>query len=291
MKLETQLARAFLEEHPREAALALERLTPAERAEVVRAAPEEAAAALGEMVAAAAAQCFEMLTPEEAAPALAGLAADVAIALLRRMPHATASSLVAQLPESRRDPLRRALRYPEGTAGAVMDPMVLAIPVDITVGEARLRLRREVGLLYYLFVVDRDGLLVGVLDIPELMRAHPRDPVGSVMNSPVDHVPAWAPADAVRAHPGWRSYHALPVTDETGRFAGAIRYQTLRRLEHEAGVSGADASTGLAVGALGELFHLGLAGFVEGVAGVAASRETQTPRTTHEPESEHGGKR
>lgn len=290
MKLETQLARAFLEEHPREAALVLERLTAAERAEVVRVAPEESAAALGEMVAAAAAQCLEMLTPEEAAPALEGLEPDVAISLLRRMPHETANGLVANLPDSKRDALRRALRYPEGTAGAVMDPMVLALPDDITVGEARLRLRRSVGgFLYYLFVVNRGGVLVGVLDIPELMRARPRDPVISVMNSPVDHVPAWAPAAAVRAHPGWRAYHALPVTDEAGRFAGAIRYQTLRRLEHEAGTTGADAAAGLAVGALGELFHLGLAGFVEGVAGVAASREAPASRPAHE--DEPGGNR
>ncbi|HVR44650.1 MAG TPA: CBS domain-containing protein [Thermoanaerobaculia bacterium] len=273
MSLEAQLARAFLEEHPREAARALERMPAGERAAVVRAAPAEAGAALGEMVAPAAAECLAMLSPDEAAPALDRLEPDHAIALLRRMPADAAERLVTGLPDDRQERLRRVLRYPEGTAGALMDPMVLALPDDVSVAEARVRLRREArGLLYYLYVVDRQGVLAGVLDIAELMRARAREPIGSVMNTPVEHLPAWTPAAGVRVHPAWRSFHALPVTDEAGRLAGAIRYQTLRRLEQEADAGGGAAPTGLTVGALGELFHLGLAGFVEGVAGAAAPR-------------------
>ena len=291
MTLQNELARAFLEEHPREAALALERMPAGDRAGVVSAAPEEAAAALSEMVASAAAECLALNEPSVAALAIDRLEPDVAIAMLRRMPSAAVERLLEALPERKREPLRRTLRYPEGTAGAVMDPMVLAIPDDITVGEARVRLRRERGLLYYLFVIDRRGMLRGVLDIAELMRARARDPIESVMNSPVEQMPAWTPAAAVRAHPGWRSFHALPVTDEAGRFAGAIRYQTLRRLEHEADAAGTSAPTGQTVGALGELFHLGLAGFVEGVAGVAATRGQRSPHSSEADEKERGGAR
>jgi len=273
MTLEEQLAWAFLDAHPREAARALERMPAEERAAVVRAGAEEAGAALGEMVAPAAAECLAVLSPDEAAPALDRLAPDVAISLLRRVPDDVADRLITGLPDTKQRQLRRVLRYPEGTAGAVMDPMVVALPDDISIGEARVRLRREPrGLLHYLYVVDRDGMLKGVLDIPELMRARARDPIASAMHAPVEHVPAWTPAAAVRAHPAWRSFHALPVSDEAGRFAGAIRYQTLRRLEHEAEAGGAAVPTGITVGALGELFHLGLAGFVEGVAGAAAPR-------------------
>lgn len=288
MSLETRLASAFLEEHPREAALALERMPASERAAVLRALPAEASPALGEMVASSAAESVAMLEPEEAGPALDGLAPDVAIAILRRMSAETAHRLVEGLPNAKQEAIRRLLRYPEGTAGAVMDPMVLAIPEDISVGEARVRLRREApGLLYYLFVVDRQGLLTGVLDISELMRARARDPIGSVMHAPVEHVQAWTPAASVRAHPAWRSFHALPVTDETGRFAGAIRYQTLRRLEHEAGAGGAAAPRGITVGALGELFQLGLAGLVDGVAAAASPAAA---RSIRDPE-ERGDKR
>jgi magnesium transporter len=290
MRLEQDLARAFLDDHPREAAVALERMPPASRLDVLRLAPAAAAPALGDMVAPAAADTLARLTPAEAVPLVDGLDLDVAIGLLRRMPGEAAEALLAALPEAKQVPLRRALHYPEGTAGALMDPAALALPDDITVAEGRLRLRREAhGLLYYLFVVDRDGVLVGVLDIPELMRARSRDAIRAVMRAPVEHVPAWTPATAVRVHPAWRSFHALPVTDEQNRLVGAIRYQTLRRLEHDAETGGGAQPTGLTVGALGELFHLGLAGFIEGVAAAAAPSSSRTPRRGAPPAGDAGG--
>lgn len=289
MTLEVQLARAFLDTHPRDAALALERMSADSRAAVLREAGADAAAALGEMVASAAAESLALLTPDEAAPALDRLEPDAALAVLRRLEPAHAEALVAAMPDAKQSPLSRALVFPEGTAGALMDPTVLALPEDIFVGEARLRLRRHShGLLYYVFIVDPQGTLTGVLDIDELMRARSRDPIRSVMHTTVEHIPAWTPAAAVRAHPGWTSFHALPVTDETGHFVGAIRYQTLRRLEQEADAGGGAQPTGQTVGALGELFHLGLAGFIEGVAGAAVPRAPRPPTPT---DTEPGGDR
>jgi Mg/Co/Ni transporter MgtE len=280
MMLEHRLARAFLVDHPADAAQALERLPADRRASVLRAAPVESARALGHMVAAAAAESFASLTGAEAAPVLDALALDNAILLLRRMPADAADRLVGALPEKKREWLRRALRYPEGTAGALMDPAVLALPDDISVAEARARLRRQASeLLYYLFVVERTGRLVGVLDLSELMRARSRDSIRVVMHERVEHLPAWTPAPAVRMHPGWRSFHAMPVTDEQGRLVGAIRYQTLRKLEQEADGGEGVRRAAVAVGALGELFHLGLAGMVEGVATAATPRAGRAPGT------------
>ena len=289
MTLELRLARAFLVTHPAEAAQALERLPSDRRASVLRAAPIESARAVGHMVSSAAAESLAPLTEAEAAPLLDALPLDTTILLLRRMPADTADRLVGGLPEKKQEWLRRALRYPEGTAGALMDPAVLTLPDDISVAEARVRLRRQASeLLYYLFVVERTGRLVGVLDLSELMRARLRDPIRAVMHERVEHLPAWTPATAVRMHPGWRRFHAMPVTDDHGRLIGAIRYQTLRRLEQEAD-GGEDARrAAVAVGALGELFHLGLAGMVEGVATAATPRPGRAPDML--PDEERGAR-
>jgi magnesium transporter len=288
MTLEQRLAHAFLDEHPSEAAQALERITSERRAAVLRAAPAESARALGHIVSSAAAESLALLTDAEAALVLDALPLATAIVLLRRMPEA-AERLVRGLPKEKQEWLRRALRYPDGTAGAVMDPAVLVLPDDISVAEARVRLRRQASqLLYYLFVVDRSGRLVGVLDIPELMRARTRSPIRAVMHERVEHLPAWTPATAVRVHPGWRRFHAMPVTDEEGRLVGAIRYQTLRRLEQEADGGEDGRQTAVTVGALGELFHLGVAAMVEGVAAAATPRSSRTPAS---PPSEERGVR
>jgi hypothetical protein len=106
------------------------------------------------------------------------------------------------------------------------------------------------------------------------------------MRDRVEHVPAWTPAAAVRTHPGWRSFHAMPVTDEAGRLIGAIRYQTLRRLEQEAEAGGGAGPLSVTVSALAELFHLGVVGLIEGVAATAAA-----PRGPRRPAGTGGGAR
>jgi Mg/Co/Ni transporter MgtE len=269
--LEQTLTHAFLTEHPAEAARALERMSPEARRTAVRAAGGDAAPALGAMVISAAAECLSGLTVEEALPV------DTVIAALRRLPADAAERLVEALPHQKRDALRRVLRVPKGTAAALVDPTVLALPDDISVAEARLRLRREADLLlHYIYVVDRTRTLVGVLDISELMRARSRDPLRGVMHEKVERLPAWMPSAAVRSHPGWRSFHAMPVTDESNRLIGAIRYQTLRRLEQETDAVETASDTAITVAALGELFHLSVAGFVEGISTAAAPGRGRT---------------
>lgn len=275
MSLEHELAVAFLESHPRDAALALERMVPVQRAAAVQALPAPATApALREMVAPDAADCLERLPPASATAILEALGVDAAVPILRRLPPATGDRLLEALPVRTRDAVTRVLRHPPGSAGALMDPTVPALPEDILVSEARVRLRRgSRGLLYYLYVVNRDQQLVGVLDIAELMQARSREPIASVMHRDVERLAAWTPAAALLTHPAWRRFHAMPVVDDAGRLLGAIRYQTLRRLEQEADAATAVQPTGATVAALGELFHLGVAGLIEGVSTMAVRRE------------------
>jgi Mg/Co/Ni transporter MgtE len=273
VSLVQRLARTFLEDHPSEAARALERMPVERRLAIVRSADAASARALVRMLPAALAECLADLEPAESATVLASLPLDALVASLRRLPADATARLVEGLPANTRETVTRILRHPENTAAALMDPGVLSLPDDITAGEARVRLRRDAaGLLHYLFVVDRSGRLVGVLDIPELLRARGAESVRAVMHEGVEHLSTWMPAGMVRTHPGWRRVHALPVTDDEGRLVGAIRYQTLRRLELEAEAGQGRDRTTATVSALGELFHLGLAGIIEGVTAAAAPR-------------------
>ena len=173
-----------------------------------------------------------------------------------------------------REPITRVLPYPDGTAGAVMDPTVFQLAADVMVADARAQLRRAAhGLLYYIYVVDREHRLIGVLDIPELMLARPRDPVTSAMNRDVDSISVWAPVALVREHAAWQRFHAMPVVDDEGHLVGAIRYQTWRRLEREASGRGPDPAT-LTADAFAELFQLGTTGLVAGIAATASPAES-----------------
>lgn len=279
MIAEDRLARDFLESHPARAAMSLEQMQATQAAAVLSAVPARSAATvLREMTPPHAAGCIRHLAPEAAATIVSAMPMDDAAAAMRALDPELRARLLAALPADTSEPLARVLSYPEGTAGAVMDPSIFQLPDDAVVADARARLRRAAReLLYYLYVVDRAHRLVGVLDIPELMLARPRDPVSAAMHRDVEHISAWMPVALVREHAGWHRYHALPVIDDERRLLGAIRYQTLRRLEREAADRTPDPSL-LTARALGELFQLGTTGLVAGVA-VTASGEAE--RTLH----------
>jgi len=264
---EDRLARAFLESHPPRAAMTLEQMPVTRAAAVLRAVSARAAApVVSAMTVPHAAECLGHLTADEAAAIVAELRTDDAGGIMRAMEPSRRESLLTALVPEVRDPIARVLPYPEGTAGAVMDPSIFQLPDDILVADARARLGRAArDLLYYLYVVDREHRLVGVLDIPELMLARGRDPVSAAMHRDVGRLSVWMPVALVREHPGWQQYHAMPVIDDEGRLLGAIRYQTLRRLERDASGRAPDPGR-LTAGALAELFELGTAGLVAGIA-------------------------
>lgn len=293
MIAERRLARAFLDSHPSRAAMALERMPLAQAAAVLHDVPAATAAlVLHDMNIPYASRCLTHLASigkaTAAAAMIAELTSDDGASIVRVMDAEHRPKVLDALPELLRDDIERMLPYADGTAGSVMDPSVFRLPDDVLVADARTRLVRAAReVLYYLYVVDREHRLVGVLDIPELMAARARDPVSTTMHREVERINVFAPVALVREHAGWQRFHALPVVDEDDRLLGAIRYQTLRRLEREAArVSPLPAN--LTAGALAELFQLGTSGLVAGLAATAATNRdaTRTPPPAPEPVNE-----
>lgn len=236
MMLEQRLSRILVENHPAEASRILERMDPAEGTTILSGMPSRAAAsALRAMDPSRGAACLVEWPDETVGEVLAEVAPDVAARLLERIPASRRRSLIERIPDEASDPILRLLKRAEGTAGALMDPRIGILPDDITIADARKRHAARVSnALYYLYVVDRSGRLVGVLTLHELRHARATDAVSSVMRKDVASLSAQAGREAILAHPGWNDHHALPVVDRGGELVGALRYGTMRRLEVEA---------------------------------------------------------
>jgi magnesium transporter len=276
------VASHFVEDHPEEAATVLEQLSFADAAALLAELDAgQGARLVARLSAALAVDCLRSLPDRLVAAVLDELPVDLGARILMRAGGETRESWLAGLSPERAEFLRRKLRYPPGTAGAVVDPLVLALPEDLSVGDAQKQLRRSAErAYYYLYVVDRDQRLVGALDIRELMLAEPKDTLGGVMHRDVQRVSAHADLAGVMAHPAWRDLDALPVVDAGGVFFGIIRHRMLRQIAGPAGDQEGQPVVRTLV-SLGELYWNGLAAFLAGVGAVAPATAPLGAEVSH----------
>lgn len=286
MTSDLDLCRAFVVAHPDDAARVLERLPAANVAALFEVLPPDASVrALEQMAPTTAADTLERMRPAAAASIVAALPTDLAASLLRRADGATQAAVLEGLPKEEAGLLGALLRYPEGSAGALMDPRAIAVAEDVATREALATVRRSPRHLFdYVFVVDRAHRLVGFTGLRELVQARPGDPVAAITNRSVSRLPARSSRAAILAHPGWRHVHALPVVDDESMFLGAIRYETFRTLESQAHVTARPLDAVTTVVALGELYWLGLSGVLDGLA----SMVKRNPPAAGRPEADRG---
>lgn len=264
------LANALIERHPDRAAEVLERTdVEASAALFLRADPASGAQVLRQLSPARAAAVIAAVPAVHAAALLETLPLDDVARVLRTLDRSVAESVLERLDERRARMLRIGMRYPEHTAGALMDPAVLALPASLTAREALERVRGEPeNARYNLYVIDSDHRLVGALTLRELFLARADARLDGLMVREPLCVRDDADRATVVSHPGWRSVHALPVVDAAGHFVGALRYRRLRELEEALLRRGrADASS---AAALGDLFATGAAAVLDALAAPAA---------------------
>ena len=266
MSAENEVVRAFAARHPNSVARVLERAADADAAVVLQDLPVVAAAAVVcAMAPVTAARCLERSERMNAVALLLELPVDVGAALLRRVPESSRKPLLASLGDNvRARSLAALLHHEPGTAGALMDPLVLAVSEELSAGQAIERLRRDAeNAMYYVYVVGSGGKLTGVVNQRELMLADPDENLGSIMTRQPQALPDHASREGIASHPAWQRVHGLPVVDRNGVFLGAIRYETLRRIERDLGRAAREPDRHATSAALAELYGIGLGGFVE----------------------------
>ncbi len=274
MKLEHKLAGQLLENHPQEAAAVLDLLLNREAVAVIKeCSAKVAATVLCQMASSAASSIIGVLSVTEASAIIAELPPTSASLILRRLDVQTRDSIVNELPADLSRSIQLLLRHKQHTAGALMDPNALALPSDLTVRQA-LKIVRQYPqrVSGFLFVVDREQILIGSIGLRELIISSPDTTLSKAAKSPVGRIGVDAEKRSIIANPGWRFAQCLPVVDKTGCFVGAIEFETMRTFELELQGNEAEPSMSTA-DALGSLFWTGMVGLLGAV--FPASNEPQ----------------
>ena len=268
MTPEELLVTEFFHLYPEEAARLLEQVPADKAAQLLQETSAESAAAVAQRMAPfAGRQVLCSMASAKAGLILGAMPLRASAGYLRRMESEKRESLLSTLPANAVGSVRLLLSFPEGTAGALMDPLAPVLPQDTRVGQALDKIRRDPkNVYYYLYVVDRHHRLVGALDLKELMMAEPDGALSSIMQKNVVMLRPGIVLAALAVHPAWADYDALPVADDQDIFLGMIRQRQIRNFELELARQGSLKPEWNVVLNLAELYWAGMRELTEFLA-------------------------
>ncbi|MBI2952851.1 MAG: magnesium transporter [Chloroflexi bacterium] len=213
--------------HPADVAELVAQLSAPDRAAIIESLDAETAAeALGELDPDMRGDVLEDLPTEAAVEILAELPPDEAADALAEVSARRADELLSGLNAADALAVRRLMSYPPDTAGGMMNTDFVALQANLTAQEMIDTLRKlapPAEEIYYVYVVDQDRKLVGVLSLRDLIVAPPTTKVGEIIrDGEVVHVPVDLPEDEVIHTLDKYNLLAVPVTDEANRLVGVI---------------------------------------------------------------------
>lgn len=197
-----------------EQAMILGSLGPEAAADALEEAEEETqAAVIGQLEPAVAADILEEMDPGEAAD------------ILTSLPEAHTEEIIAELEAREREQIEQLIAYEEKTAAALMTLEFVSVPREATVAEAMAEVRRmapEIEGIYYVYVLEADGKLVGVTTLRTLLRNESETKVAEIMETRLVTVRSEDEPKEVAELFQKYNFLGLPVVDEEMRVMGVI---------------------------------------------------------------------
>lgn len=138
--------------------------------------------------------------------------------------------LLDLLPEIKKKQLQEFLTYPEDSAGRLMTFDFIAFHSDVKVRDAiqTIKYFTQQGVRSsYLYVIDKENRLIGVLRIRDMLLAEGHETVESIMQKDVFRVNCFTDREQLASELSKRSYFAVPVVDNEDRLIGIIRISQL----------------------------------------------------------------
>ncbi len=186
---------------------------------------ETAAEALSELKPEMQAEILNAMDTEKAADIIEEMPPDEAADVLSDLPREKAKDILEHVEKEEAEDIQELLGHEEDTAGGLMTNDYISYPPVMTVKEATERFRtdaREVETVYYIYVLDKDEKLRGVISLRELLFAEPDCHLADIMETNLKTVSPGEDEMEVAAIISKYNLLALPVVDESGYMHGII---------------------------------------------------------------------
>jgi magnesium transporter len=214
----------------------IESLRPADQADLFSELDDEMQVELlPELNPADSANILEKLHEEDAAELVKALSTDAVIRIVDEMEPDEAADLLGDLHPDQAQVVLAGLEdaedvspllvHPDDSAGGLMTTDFLALRRRMTARQAIQAVREwqpEPEAVYYLFVVDRERRLSGVVGLRSLIIADPDIPLSKIMDPEVISVPAGTDREECAQVMSRYDLLALPVVDPNGVLLGVV---------------------------------------------------------------------
>jgi len=227
---ETLRQMSLLHEDDRDQLLTM--LTPEAAAELIEEAPAEMAVAM-----------IEGLDSIVAARIMEELNSDIQADIVQEMEPDSAEALLSEMAPDDVEDVRKLSQYDADTAGGLMELDAFAFGLDDTVGTILKRMissddefDRHRG--QHPYVVDREGKLLGVISLRNLLRNKRSTPISSIMVPSLSVTPQMSQDELEQFFDEHDAFLGAPVVDDNGLLLGfvsriSVAEAELERVEQE----------------------------------------------------------
>lgn len=219
------LAEKLSRVHPADIAALLDEVEPEEAVVIFRLLPlEQASEVLDETGSTVRQELVEKIDDEKLADLLDTLPMDDAADFLFDLPDMVSERLLELMEPQEAAEVQELLSYENETAGRLMNRDVTSLRRQWTVNDTLeyLRSLEEVETLHYLYVVDRDGKLIGVVPLRTLILSQPSATIEEIMSPEVVSVQVTADQEELAELVSRYDYFAVPVVDEENVLLGVV---------------------------------------------------------------------
>jgi magnesium transporter len=215
--------------HPADAAEILASLDDEEQSELVqRLDSEQLADVFEQMNEGDMAEVAEHLDHDVLVDVLDQMEPDIAADLLGELEPDQAAELIEEMDEAAE--VASLLQYPEESAGGIMNVPPPSLRRWMKAREAVAYIRenyQDAEEIYYLYVLDRNGMLIGLVNLRALVLADPDQTIESIMRRDVISVRADADQEEAAQILSRYDLLAVPVVDVSDRLVGIITVDDL----------------------------------------------------------------
>lgn len=174
--------------------------------------PKDAAAILGELPVTQIADLLQITPSDDVVP------------ILELLPEEMKDAILASMEEKSTEDVMELLDHEEETAGRIMSPHFYALNENTNVSDAitAMQLEGDVESAFYLYVVDDETHLCGVISLRTLLFSPPNTPLKKIMTKDVISVHTETDQEEVARYVAAYNLVAIPVIDEENKLVGVV---------------------------------------------------------------------